>query len=78
MTKQELENLLNSLRLKWKIDWGTDSSKWPKNNLDRRWWKFICDKSKGEDIARQIRKIDSGEEIKSADLTEDQLKDIFK
>lgn len=71
MTKQDLENQLNSLRLKWKGDY-------PKNDLDKRWWRFNTDKLKAEQIKTQIRKIDSGEEIKAEDLTDDQLKEIFK
>lgn len=51
MLKQDLENQLNSLRLKWK-------GKVPKNNMDSDWWKFICDRSKANLIKKEIKKID--------------------
>lgn len=78
MNKEELENQLQDLRTKWKVDWGTDSSLWPKSNLDKRYWKFQTDKLKGESIREQIKKIEAGIEIKAEDLTTDQLGEIFK
>ena len=71
MLKQDLENQLNSLRLKWKGDY-------PKNDLDKRWWRFKCDKTLAEQIKTQIKKIDAGIPLDSTDLTDEQLKEIFK
>lgn len=70
MTKQELQNQLNSLRLKWKV--------FPKSYLEPNWWKFKCDKCLAEQLKEQIRKIDAGIEISACDLTEEQTKLIFK
>ena len=70
MTKQELENQLEELRRKWKV--------FPKSYLDKDWCKFRVDKSKALMLKEQIRKIDSGEEIKSGDLTDEQMENIFK
>lgn len=70
MNKQDLENQLNSLRLKWKV--------FPKSYLEPNWWKFKCDKCLAEQLKEQIRKIDAGIEISACDLTEEQSKDIFK
>lgn len=78
MNKEELENQLINLRDKWKKEWGTNSSLWPKSNLDNRYWKFQTDKLKGESILIQIKKIDAGIEIKAEDLTNDQVESIFK
>jgi hypothetical protein len=65
MFKQDLENQLNSLRLKWKGDY-------PKNDLDKRWWRFNTDKLKAEQLKTQIKKIDAGE------LSSEEMEKIFK
>ena len=70
MTKQDLENQLNSLRLKWKV--------FPKSYLDKDWCAFRVDKSKALMLKEQIRKIEAGEEITVNDSTLDQAKEIFK
>ena len=71
MEKIELENKLNSLRLKWKGDY-------PKNDLDRRWWKFKCDKTLAEQLKTQIKKIDAGIPLEAKDLTDEQMAELFK
>lgn len=71
MEKQDLENQLNSLRLKWKGDY-------PKNDLDNRWWRFNTDKLKAEQLKTQIKKIEAGIEITANDLSDNQIEDIFK
>jgi hypothetical protein len=71
MTKQELEQQLNDLRNKWKGDY-------PKNYLDRRWWRFNTDKLLAEQIKTQLKKIDAGQEITVSDLNQDQIENIFK
>jgi len=70
-TKIDLENQLQSLRLKWKGDY-------PKNDLDKRWWRFNTDKLKAEQLKTQIKKIEAGIPLDSTDLTDEQLKEIFK
>ena len=65
MEKQDLENKLNSLRLKWKGDY-------PKSDLEPNWWKFKCDKCLALSLIEQIKKIESGE------LTCEQMENILK
>lgn len=70
MNKDQLQNQLEELRRKWKV--------FPKSYLDKDWCSFRVDKSKALMLKEQIRKIESGEEIKVDDLTEEQAKEIFK
>lgn len=71
MTNKEiLEKQLEELRSKWKI--------FPKSYLEPNWWKFKCDKCLAIQIKEQIRKIDSGIEITAGEMTDDQLKEVFK
>ena len=70
MTKEILEKQLSDLRLKWKI--------YPKSYLEPNWWKFKCDRCLALQIKEQIKKIDAGIEITANDLTDDQVKEIFK
>jgi len=71
MNKTELENKLNSLRLKWKGDY-------PKSDLDKRWWRFKTDKCLAEQLKTQIKKIEAGIEITATDLSDDQMAELFK
>jgi len=70
-TKETLEKQLEELRNKWKGDY-------PKNDLDRRWWKFKTDKCMAEQIKTQIKKIDLGIDLEATDLTDDQMVELFK
>lgn len=71
MEKIDLENKLSSLRLKWKGDY-------PKSDLDKRWWKFKCDKTLTEQLKTQIKKIEAGIDLDTTDLTDDQMAELFK
>lgn len=71
MEKQDLENKLNSLRLKWKGDY-------PKSDLDKRWWKFKTDKCLAEQLKTQIKKIEAGIPLEAKDLTDDQMAELLK
>jgi len=70
MTKEQLEKQLSDLRLKWKV--------FPKSYLEPNWWKFRADRTFALQLIEQIKKIDAGIEITANDLTEDQVKEIFK
>jgi hypothetical protein len=70
-TKQDLENQLQSLRLKWKGDY-------PKSDLDKRWWSFKCDKTLAEQLKTQIKKIEAVIPLDTTDLTDDQMAELLK
>lgn len=76
ITKQDLEKQLEILRQDFKKKWG-DKDGWPVNNLDRRYWSFRADISKGLLIKEQIKKIEAGIEIKAGDMTDSQLEELF-
>jgi len=65
MLKQELENQLQSLRLKWKI--------YPKSSIEPNWFKFKCDKCLALGLIEQIKKIDGEKEI----LSPEEMEKIF-
>ncbi len=70
VNKQELENQLQSLRLKWKT--------YPKSSLEPNWWKFNTDKLLAEQIKTQIKKIDLGIDLEEKYLTDEEMEKLLK
>lgn len=71
-----LREQLEKLRNKWKGDW-------PKSDLDKRWWKFKCDKTMALGLIEKIKILESGvEKIERPDekqpIAPDQIYDVAK